>query len=229
VIDWHSHILPGVDDGSRNMAESLTMLRMLREQGVDTVIATPHFYANERSVNRFLKKRNNALEELRTQLTGQDITIVPGAEVKYYPGISRMSDLKQLCIEGSGLLLLEMPMSKWTEYTMRELVELSSTSGMTVVLAHIERYWGDQSRAAWSRLYDCGILMQTNASFFNSILTRKKALRMIEEGAIHFIGSDCHNTSTRAPHMDRAVQLIEKKLGRRFLDQMNEYGRAMFL
>lgn len=229
MIDWHSHILPGVDDGSRNTAESLAMLQMLREQGVDTVVATPHFYANERSVGRFLAKRNSALEALKAQLTDESIKIIPGAEVKYYPGISRMPDLKRLCIEGSGLLLLEMPMSKWTEYTMRELVELSSTSGMTVVLAHIERYLRDQNRAAWSRLYDCGIQMQTNASFFNSILTRKKALRMLADGAIHFIGSDCHNTGKRAPHMDRAVQIIEKKLGRPFVDQMDEYGHAMFL
>lgn len=229
MIDWHSHILPGVDDGSRNMSESLAMLQMLREQGVDTVVATPHFYANERSVNRFLAKRDAALEALNAQLTDESIKIIPGAEVKYYPGISRMPDLKRLCIRGSGILLLEMPISKWTEYTMRELVELSSTSGMTVVLAHIERYLRDQNRAAWARLYDCGIQMQTNASFFNSILTRKKALRMLEDGAIHFIGSDCHNTGTRAPHMDRAVQLIEKRLGRRFVDQMDEYGHAMFI
>ena len=205
------------------------MLQMLREQGVDKVIATPHFYANEQSVARFLTKRDAALEALRSQLTETDITIVPGAEVRYYPGISRMQDLKQLCIEGSKLLLLEMPMSKWTEYTMRELVELSSASGMTVVLAHIERYLSYQNHAAWTRLYDCGIHMQTNASFFNSIFTRKKALRMMETGAIHFLGSDCHNTDTRAPHMDRAIQCIEKRLGQRFVDQMDEYGHAMFI
>lgn len=229
MIDWHSHILPGVDDGSRNTEESLAMLQMLREQGVDTVIATPHFYANEKSVDRFLKKRDAALEALRAQLTGEDMTIVPGAEVKYYPGISRMHDLKRLCIKGSGLLLLEMPMSKWTEYTMRELVELSSTNGLTVVLAHIERYLKYQSRAAWNRLYDCGIQMQVNASFFNSMFTRRKALHMLENGAIQFLGSDCHNTGTRAPHIDRAVRVIEKKLGRRFVDQMDEYGHAMFI
>ena len=229
MIDWHSHVLPGVDDGSQDVAESLAMLQMLREQGVDTVIATPHFYANEQSVEHFLEKRSGALDALRAQLTDESVKLIPGAEVRYYPGISRMKDLKRLCIEGSGLLLLEMSMSKWTEYTMRELVELSSTSGMTVVLAHIERYLNDQNRAAWARLYDCGIQMQTNASFFNSMLTRKKALRMLEEGAIHFIGSDCHNTGARAPHMDRAVQIIEKKLGRRFVDQMDEYGHSMFI
>lgn len=228
MIDWHSHILPGVDDGSRDLAESLAMLKLLREQGVHTVAATPHFYANDESVDSFLNRRASALNMLEKHLPDDAVKIVPGAEVKYYPGISRMHGLKKLCIEGSGLLLLEMSMTKWTEYTIRELVELSSTSGMTVVLAHIERYLKLQSRATWDRLYDCGLLMQVNAGFFTGLATRRKALTMLKDGAIQLIGSDCHNTTSRAPCIGQAVEIIRKKLGNDFVDQMNEYGHSMF-
>lgn len=227
MIDWHTHILPGLDDGSRDVEQSLAMLTMLREQGVHTVIATPHFRANDESVDRFLERRESALETLRAQ-AGDGVNILPGAEVRYYEGISRMEGLRKLCIRGSELLLLEMPFTRWTEYTLRELTELSSFGGMTVVLAHIERYLKMQKRGIWDRLYDCGLQMQVNASFFTGFTTKRKALAMLENGEIQFLGSDCHNTSTRSPNYGAAIAVIRKKLGDKFVSQMNEYGQSMF-
>ena len=64
MIDWHSHILPGIDDGSRDVSESLALIEKLSEQGVDTVVATPHFYADDNSVDAFLEKRNKAYEAM---------------------------------------------------------------------------------------------------------------------------------------------------------------------
>ena len=66
MIDWHSHILPGMDDGSRNVTESIALLNMQTSQGIRTVIATPHFYANDESVETFLERRRNAYEALHT-------------------------------------------------------------------------------------------------------------------------------------------------------------------
>ena len=69
MIDFHSHILPAMDDGSKNIEESLQMLRMLQEQGVERVIATPHFYADENPPDVFLRRRADAWEHLRAHLT----------------------------------------------------------------------------------------------------------------------------------------------------------------
>ena len=70
MIDWHSHVLPALDDGSHSIAQSLEMLTMLKEQGVDTVIATPHFYANDESVEKFLERRERSARALKRTLSG---------------------------------------------------------------------------------------------------------------------------------------------------------------
>jgi len=225
VIDWHSHILPGVDDGSRDVAESITMLQALSEQGVDTVIATPHFYANDEPVASFIQRRENAYRELQAHLPESAPEILLGAEVRYYPGISRLDGLRNLRIDNTKLLLLEMSFTKWTEYTVGELIELASGGDMIIILAHIERYLSMQSGKVWDRLYDSGILMQVNASFFEGF-SRRKALSLLENGGIHFIGSDCHNMTSRPPQMSKAFEAIEKKLGINFISQMNEFGRT---
>lgn len=227
MIDWHSHILPGMDDGSHDAAESISLVNMQKLQGIDTVIATPHFYVNDETVDSFLDRRKKAWELLKTELPEGPPEIVLGAEVRYYQGISRMDDLKVLRIEGSKLLLLEMPMSSWTEYMIRELIEMSGRSSIKIVLAHMERYLALQTQDAWNRILECGILMQANASFFTSFYTRRKALTLLKEDNIHFIGSDCHNVTLRPPRIGQAFEIIRKKLGDDYISQMNEYGYSM--
>lgn len=224
MIDWHSHVLPGMDDGSQDVAESLAMIEMQSAQGVDIVIATPHFYANDESVDSFLNRRQKALDLLMEALPEQAPEIIPGAEVRYYQGISRMPDLKRLRIGETKLLLLEMPMCRWTEYMVRELVELSAMSGIRVILAHIDRYWHLQSRKVWDRIFESGLYIQVNASFFNSLGSRHKAFSLLQQGNIHFVGSDCHNMTSRSPQIGKAFAILQKRLGQHYVSQMNEYG-----
>ena len=227
MIDWHSHVLPGIDDGSRDVAESISMIRMQKEQGVDTVIATPHFYANDESVDSFLKRRSDSYEALLKELPEGSPDIVLACEVRYYHGISKMPDLKKLRIENTKYLLLEMPVTKWTEYMVRELIELASVSGTKIILAHIERYLSLQKPDVWDRIFENGILAQVNASFFTSFATKRKAISFLREGAVRFIGSDAHNMSSRPPRIGPAFSYIEKKLGAEYLSQMNEYGYSV--
>ena len=227
MIDWHSHILPRMDDGSHDTAESVLLVNMQKSQGVETVIATPHFYANDETVDSFLDRRKNAFELLKTELPEGSPEILLGAEVRYYQGISRMDGLKALRIEGSKLLLLEMPMSSWTEYMIRELVDMSGSNNIKIVLAHIERYLNLQTKNTWSRILESGILMQSNASFFTSFSSKRKALTLLKEDNIRFIGSDCHNLTSRPPQIGKAFEIIKKKLGEDYISQMNEYGYSL--
>lgn len=224
MIDWHSHILPGVDDGSHSIEESLKMLDMLMEQQVDTVLATPHFLANEESVDEFLARRDRAYEELRSHVGERNIRILPGAEVKYYAGISRMEDLDKLAIGDTRLLLLEMSMSKWTKFTVQELTELAGIRGLKIVMAHIERYLGYIDLKTIHQLCENGLYMQVNASFFERFFSRSKACRLLDSGLIHFIGSDCHNLTSRPPRIFPAYECIGKKFGENFASQMVEFG-----
>ena len=227
MVDFHSHILPGVDDGSRSVEESLQLLDMLREQQVSAVVASPHFYANEQSVQEFLSRRQAAYETLSAQMQPDHPPIRLGAEVRFYPGISHLEELRSLCLEGTRLLLLEMPMTRWTDYTVKELLDMVNSRGVTLVLAHIERYRQLQDARVLDRLLRAGVLMQVNATFFTERLTRHRALKMLGNQMIHFIGSDCHGTRVRPPHMGEAIEIIGKKLGEGFLSQMNEFASEM--
>lgn len=229
MIDWHSHVLPGMDDGSQSVEESVEMLQKLRAQGVNTVIATPHFYAEEESVDSFLQRRSDSFFELSQYLTDDFPKVLLGAEVRYYPGISQLENLHKLKIENSNLLLLEMPFSHWTEYTLREAETLSGFRNVTLVLAHVERYLSLQKDDPWERLLKNDVLMQANASFFTDWKTGRKALRMLQQGKIQLLGSDCHNLKRRPPQLDRAYSAISKRFGNDFLSQMNEFGHSLLV
>jgi protein-tyrosine phosphatase len=227
MIDWHSHILPKMDDGSQSVEESLALLRMQSEQGVEVVIATPHYYADEEPLDDFLVRRTHSFRVLQEKLPPECPKILLGAEVRYYPGISMMENIKKLCVEGTFLLLLEMPFSEWTEYTVREVLKLSHSCGVTVILAHIERYLSFQNKEVWTRFRDSGILMQVNASFFLQFSTKRKALGLLKNAKVHFLGSDCHNTDSRSPRIGEALNLICKKFGDCFVEQMQDFGYSL--
>lgn len=227
MIDWHSHFLPGMDDGSRDVKESTMLLKMQAEQGVHLAIATPHFYANDETVDSFLDRRRKTYEELEPHLSRETPKVLLGAEVRYYQGISRMADLKKLCIQGSKVLLLEMPMCRWTEYMLRELLELADLGGVRLMLAHVERYLPLQNTRVWDQLLQRGVLMQVNAGFFESVWTKAKALALLRRGNIHALGSDCHSITARPPEIDKAYRCICRKLGEDYLRQMDEFGQDL--
>ena len=122
MIDFHSHILPAFDDGSKNVEESIALLDMLRDQGIKTVVATPHFDVQRETPADFVERRQGSYEMLRPHLKKGHPEIILGAEVGYYTGIERRQTIRSLCAGDSNLLLLEMPISEWTEYTVREVV-----------------------------------------------------------------------------------------------------------
>lgn len=216
IIDFHSHILPGIDDGSRSLDESIEMLRMEAEQGIRKIVATPHFYPQHMSPERFLEKRKRAEEKLRNEL--QKCTDMPefavGAEVYFFHGISNSDVITELTIAGKGCILLEMPESPWTENMYKEIEGIQRNYGITPIIAHVERYFRPfRTYGIPEKLAKMPVMVQSNANFFLRSNTRKMALRMLKQGKIHLIGSDCHNLSSRAPNLGDAIHVIEQNLG----------------
>lgn len=233
MIDFHSHILPGIDDGSRNVKMSLGMIDTLSLQGVDTICATSHFYVSQRTPEHFLERRQEAYELLEPVLPKNSPRILLGAEVLFFPGISRLEALKDLCLEGTDVLLLEMPFSEWQEYWIREVCDLALSREFTIVLAHIERYYSQQPKKIWDKLLELGVLMQVNADFFlqqDSIFRFRngsKALKLLKEGRIHLLGTDAHNLSSRPPIIAEAREVIRKELGKKALQRIDELGEEL--
>ena len=202
MIDFHTHILPGMDDGSKSVEESIALLQEEARQGADMVFLTSHFYAAENSPSEFLRRRQAARQEL--SLAG-DSSLPPvrlGAEVQYFEGIASASDMEHLKIMGTNLLLLEMPFCRWTDRMVDDAAELGDRLEARIVLAHIERYLPMQAASVWKQLRSQGVLMQCNASFFGNWKTRRKAMSMLSGGEIQFVGTDCHNLHTRRPNWD---------------------------
>ena len=227
MIDFHSHILPQIDDGSSGVKESLEMLEELSLQGVDTVVSTSHFYATQRSPQEFLARRERAFEQLKARLPENAPRILLGAEVLYFPGMSRMDELSTLCIEGTNILLLEMPFRPWSEHMIREVHDLARSGRYTLMMAHIERYYDDQPVSVWDDLLGEGVLMQSNADCFLPFFAGRKALRLLREDRIHLLGTDCHNMTSRPPQMDEALRVIRRRLGEEKLVQIDELGRDL--
>ena len=140
--DFHSHILPGIDDGSSSVEESLKLLEIEAEQGIKRVVATPHFYANHDSPERFLERRKNAKALLEKALENRiDMPKIEiGAEVHFFRGISDSEFLPELTITNKRFILIEMPDSDWSESMYSELESIYYQRGITPIIAHMDRY-----------------------------------------------------------------------------------------
>lgn len=221
MIDLHTHILPGMDDGSVSPEESAALLTMLSSQGVDTLAATSHFYADRETPETFLRRREQALARLKA-----DLRILPGAEVAYFPGMHQSEALKTLCIGKSSLLLVEMPFRDWPERVIREVLEIQYLQGLQVVLAHVDRYRGKACMSRWEKtLLSEGVLFQVNADVLLRPLGASRYMAMAKAGNIHFLGSDCHNLTDRAPAIGAAFSRLSRKLGEEVMQAMDTRAR----
>lgn len=205
MVDFHSHILPEIDDGSTSVEMSLEMLRKESSQGVHTVIATPHFYASEHTPAQFLAGRQEAAERLRKAAEPGLPRVLLGAEVAYFRGMSESEALWDLRIADTNYILIELPMPPWNDRVYEELGDLRAKQNLLPIVAHVDRYlppfMGDRMV---ERLLEKDVLLQANTSFFLG-KRAKRARRMLREGTIHLLGSDCHDLSSRPPNLGDLV------------------------
>ena len=199
MVDFHSHVLPGMDDGAENVETSLRMLRESVKQGVNVLFATSHFYA---------------YEELCAEME-KSVQVYPdiylGAEVLFFPGMSGAEELKKLTLGSTNCLLVEPPMMRWSDTMLDEIEQTGKNLSCVPVIAHIDRYMRMlDDDTLFERVKGRRVLIQVNASFFIHEDSRPMALKYLSEGRIHFMGSDCHNMTSRAPNLGAAAAAIRK-------------------
>lgn len=231
MIDFHTHILPAVDDGSRDIGQTMELLRQAHEQGIDHILATPHFYADRDSASRFLKRREESFKKVR-ELSEKE-TWIPeiraAAEVYYFPGVGKADILPKFCMEGSRLLLLEMPFVQWTSGMYRDIEEIIERQKLTVMLAHVERYYEFQKdKRIWKSVFELPVYAQINAGSFIRHGKRSFALKFIKAGQQVLIGSDCHNPQIRPSNLKAGRDVISKKLGDSVLEEIDKRGRLLW-
>lgn len=231
LVETHCHIAPGIDDGARDVEESLKMIARLQEQGVEKIILTPHYYSDTISLDDFLKRRDKAVNDLLKALPSGSPQIIPAAEVYISEFLFNNPNIDDLKIADSGYILIEHPFnSSFSEATYDRLMNLYCDYGAKPILAHIERY-----PALVSDIYkledyiDMGCITQVNISTFaNAPRKLKKALfKLLDTGHIHLLGSDCHNLNGRPPEYEPGINEIIKKSGKEAVDTLIENANIL--
>lgn len=215
-VDFHTHILPGIDDGSPDRDTSAEMLSCLKGQGVGTVVLTPHFYTDRESLSSFLRRREAAWEALAPVLEQTEINAVLACEMHFSEYVFNCADLSALCIHNK-FLVTELPYSfVFSEIQIRKIGRLISSYNITPVLAHIERYPELlKNLGLLDQLIEMGCRTQINLGALRSggIRLRKTILALIQSNRVHVIGTDCHNMKSRPPCYGPGIQIIWKRLG----------------
>ncbi|MCR5600741.1 MAG: capsular polysaccharide biosynthesis protein [Ruminococcus sp.] len=207
LTEYHCHVLPGIDDGADKVETSLAMLDIMKEQNVERVIFTPHFYCHrERSVERFLEKRQEAFEAIKDKSPIKNMLL--GAEVAIENGLSEVKDIEKLAVQGTKLIMLELPYRDYVDWMSEEIYNISAEHGLKIILAHVHRYLEYYSKEQLEKILSSDCIMQVNNEAFTSWSEKKLVKNIIKDGRTIVFGSDAHNISDRKPNWD----ILQKKV-----------------
>ena len=141
-VDFHTHILPSMDDGAVDIDTSLKMIQKLQEQSVRTVVLTPHYYSHKEPLDKFLNRREKAVAQLQEAMGESSLLqLRVGAEVYFSEYLFNNKDLSALCIDGTKTMLVELPFRcELDKRLLSQIERLYYEHTVIPVLAHIDRY-----------------------------------------------------------------------------------------
>ncbi len=208
--DFHTHILPAMDDGAKDVETSLGMLNALKTQGIDTVLLTPHYFAHHETPATFLQRREASLAAL--QAAGEiPLETVLGAEVHVMRELADVQGIENLRLGNSAYIMLEMPYLPLADWMIEAIENLYYTHGCKPMLAHLSRYaayYNDKDFDALLSLQD--VVVQVNNDDLKHRYIRKLVKAWIKRGVPVVFGSDCHSLTHRRPNFDTIVAYTSK-------------------
>lgn len=214
MIDIHSHLLPEIDDGSKDLETTLKMIEIYKNQGVDNVIATPHFYPSYFENTKDIISRE--VEKINIELKSRniDFNILPGSEV--FLNRNTINDLKEGKIQtlnNTKYILIEFDYKRLPDYALEYIYEIHLL-GYRTIIAHPERYYYTiKNPLMLNDFIDEECLIQINTSSITGLFGKdiqKAAIRIIENGAFNFIATDAHTTNGRGPYFKESLEIIKK-------------------
>lgn len=229
--DFHTHILPGMDDGSPDVETSEKMLESLKQQGVGTVVLTPHFYTDREPPSAFLRRRAASLEKLQPAAQKCGTRIYPACELYFTDYIFNCEDLSPLCVRSGRYLLTELPFfCDFSRLVFDRIARLIADGNVVPILAHIERY--DRlmrDRDCLERLIGLGCLAQINLDSLadSRMRQRRVLLDYLRDGLVHVVGTDCHNMTTRPPRFREGMEVLLQKAGASCADEIEKNSRLI--
>ncbi|MCM1187232.1 MAG: protein-tyrosine-phosphatase [Lachnoclostridium sp.] len=229
IIDIHTHILPGIDDGSQSMDESIQMLRIAEREGITDVMVTPHYKGGRHNASPQTVLR--LLDELREHAValGISVSIHLGNEVLYFSEVEEALDEKYIfTMNGSDFVLVEFHPGDRYGY-IRNALDHVQGMGYTPVLAHVERYACMlKDKDAVRQIRDMGVRIQVNASSVEGALgwsVKHFTHEILRKHLVDYIGTDAHNCDRRAPEIQKCAKILYKKFGDEYADSVL-YGNA---
>lgn len=219
LFDIHCHILPGVDDGSRDMQMSLDMLRIAYEEGTRDVLLTPHYMLGRN--NYTYESLEEKFAELKAEVDKagefQGLKLYLGNEILYEEGIAtklREGDIHTM--NGTRYVLIEYNVRTPYSEILRSIEEMIQARYIPII-AHVERYQALEGKLLRiEELIGMGVYLQMNiSSVEGGFLNENKSWcrKLIKKGYITFLGTDAHNTDMRAPYSQEYISWIQKKCG----------------
>lgn len=233
LIDIHCHILHGVDDGARSLADSIHMAEEALRRGIHKIIATPHHmlhdYCNPR--DRILA----AVSELQAELVIQqmDLELIPGQELRLTENYEQPFQNKEWQTLGSSpYLLVELPSSGIPPYFW-DFVQYVHHSNRRIIIAHPERNLSIMTNKELAHLMiQKGILLQLNTSSLlghHGQKIKKTALYLIKQQWIHFIASDAHGTYDRGFSLPEGYDLVRQLVGEEYAATLMQHAKLVAL
>lgn len=232
-LDFHTHVLPGIDDGSLDKEMTMEMLQTLYKEGVRTVLATSHSYPDRKGISA--KEQRALTEEVNAmaKTIAPDLQVLTGNELYYRDSlVKELQEEEVLTLADSKYILVEFHPSERYD-RIQEAVSRLIQNGYYPVIAHIERVGVlIENKKNVKQLVEMSCYMQVNSKslmggFFDK--RTKAILALMKENLIHFIGSDCHNLETRPPQMEQCVKKLYKKLPKEIVDRVLIRNKELFL
>ena len=222
LFDIHAHVIPGVDDGAKDIKEAKALLKMAKDNGIGAIVATPHFYADKVSFLEYETTINENYQLLLSETEGMP-NVYKGYEVRYFRGISTSEYTRRLTLNGSEYMLVEFPYGEnITDSMVRDIEDIYYNQRITPILAHLERYHKYHGFKKALGLIDDGIAMaHVNATSFNDSY-KKAASALLQEGYASVVATDMHSVDIRPPMLDSALSAIGKNLGKQTLLKLAE-------
>lgn len=227
MIDFHTHILPAIDDGSRDREESYQILRQQSALGISTVIASSHFYPDQ-SIDKFVTRRKEALDKIQEESTNLGIEIRTAAEVLLSVDTWKLEGLEQLAIEGTHYILLEMPYSHWSDWVYTSVAKIKGNRGLIPIIAHVERYdTVMENPNCLQPFLEMGCIIQVNTvSLHKQSKRRKLTCKLVKHGFAHVLGSDVHRAKVFNA-VAGGYETLRQQVGKEEVSKMQAMGEGI--
>lgn len=233
MIDFHTHIIPQIDDGARSIEETFNIIKEAKEVGFGKIISTSHYVIEQYEENEFQRKHLlQAIQKTTDQIIG-NVELYLGSEIYINSNMDELLKQKEAStINGSQYVLFELSLKR-KPLNLQETIYTLIENGYKPIIAHPERYeFVQENPEILQDFLDMGVLFQANYGSFIGIYGNKAkntAKKLLKNDMIHFFGSDVHREKSIYPQIPKCIKEIKKIISEDKFDELSVYNAQLVL